>query len=101
MTTKPDEYDGYTDLVFTTKNNRTIVDKMYYEGQSRVSARMPLVNEDTLCYYLIAMGGGLTEGEKYMIKIKLDPNSRVILSTQAPTYIYKCDNNEVSGRLRT
>ena len=98
MTTKPDEYDGYTDLVFTTKNNRTIVDKMYYEGQSRVSARMPLVNEDTLCYYLIAMGGGLTEGEKYMIKIKLDPNSRVILSTQAPTYIYKCDNNETTAQ---
>lgn len=91
-----DQYDGYTDLIFTAKNNRTIVDKMYYTGQSRVSARMPLNNEDTLCYFLIAMGGGITEGETYMTKIKLNPNSRAILSTQAPTYIFKCENNKTT-----
>ena len=96
MTMPTDEYDGYTNLAFTTKNNRTIVDEMYYEGQARVSARMPLNNEDTLCYFLIAMGGGLTEGETYMTKIKLDPNSRVILSTQAPTYIFKCENHHTT-----
>ena len=94
-----DKYDGYTELSFIPKNGRTLVDTLKYHGQSRVSARMQLNNEDTLCYFLIAMGGGLTEGEDYYTKISLAEDTRAIISTQAPTYIFKCDNHEITHQI--
>lgn len=91
-----DEYDGYIELAIKPLNQRSIADKLLYSGQSRISARMNLNNEDTLCYFLITMGGGITQGEEYLTKVQLAPESRAIISTQAPTYVYKCDDGKIS-----
>lgn len=91
-----DEYDGYTEFSVKNLNNRSIVDKYIFSGQSKISARMNLNNENTLCYFLITMGGGITQGEEYLTKIHLGENSRTILSTQAPTYIFKCEDGKIS-----
>lgn len=89
-------YDGYTEFSVKNLNQRSIVDKYIFNGQSKISARMNLNNEDTLCYFLITMGGGITQGESYLTKIHLGKKSRAILSTQAPTYIFKCENGQIS-----
>lgn len=91
-----DNYDGFTEISVKALPTRSIVDKFLFNGQLRISSRMDLNNEDTLCYFLITMGGGITEGEKYLTKIHLGPDSRAVISTQAPTYVYKCENGKIS-----
>ena len=43
-------------------------------------------------YFLIATGGGYAEGEHYPQEITAGDDTHAIVTTQTPTYIYRCDN---------
>lgn len=86
-----DTYSGVIELSFQNKGRRTISDKTYRHGNSKISANIPIAGE-TPCYFLISTGGGFIEGEHYLQKIHLGPDSHAILTTQTPNYIYKCEH---------
>lgn len=90
------DYDGYTELVFTERNGRTVASTRTACGQSRLSSSLQLNDEPTTCYFLITMGGGLIEGEHYETKITSESNTHAIVSTQAPTYVYKCEGGRTT-----
>ena len=79
------------ELSFKRQGNRTISDRTYRHGNSRISANIPIAG-DVPCYFLISTGGGFIEGEHYLQKIHLGPGSHAILTTQTPNYIYKCEH---------
>ncbi|MEE0954689.1 MAG: urease accessory protein UreD [Eubacterium sp.] len=82
-------YSGVIELSFKKQKDRTIADRTYRRGNSRISANIPIAGE-TPCYFLISTGGGFVEGENYLQTIHLGPDTHAILTTQTPNYIYKC-----------
>ena len=82
--------DGEIRMHFVRRGERSVADDLYRHGNSRISAAIP--NDDDFPYYfLIATGGGYVEGECYRQEVVLDDDTHAILTTQAPNYIYKCD----------
>ncbi|TSO25914.1 urease accessory protein UreD [Lactobacillus sp. LL6] len=89
--------DGLIDLQFVNKNGRSFAKRTYREGNSWISFRQP--NKDDIPYYfLITTGGGYVEGENYLYQVKLEDNSHAIVTTQSPTYVYKCENHELTSQ---
>ncbi len=82
---------GMIELSFKKQGDRTISDRTFRHGNSRISANIPIA-KDVPCYFLISTGGGFIEGEHYLQKIHLGPESHAILTTQTPNYIYKCEH---------
>lgn len=87
------EYSGFIDLVIDKKNDKTIATKKYYEGLVKVSPTIKMDRENIPTFYLLQLGGGYIEGEKYKNIFKLNNEARAIITTQASTKVYKCLNN--------
>ncbi|WP_300261384.1 urease accessory protein UreD [Clostridium sp.] len=92
-------FDGKIKIVLEEKNNNTVINEIYYEGVSKVSPTMHLDDEKIPCYFLMHLGGGYIEGEKCSTYIELKENTRCILTTQAPTIIYKSVNGNSSKQM--
>lgn len=92
---KSENYDGLIDLQFTNRNGRNFAKRTFREGNSWLSFCQP--NKDNVPYYfLITTGGGYVEGEKYHHQITVDDDSHAIVTTQAPTYVYKCEHHQLT-----
>lgn len=86
------KYDGVIEMRFLPRNGRTIAQKLYHKGNSRISSVIPTTENQLPYYFLISTGGGFTEGEQYQVKITLEDDAHAVLTTQTPNYVYKCDN---------
>ena len=95
---KKEEYDGITKLHFKLRDGRNYLDKGYRSGNSRISAMIPRTDLIPL-YFLVSTGGGFLEGESYYSETLLDDYCRAILTTQTPSYIYKCENGQETTQL--
>lgn len=85
------ECDGVSEIVFSHRDGRDISEHVYMNGNARVSFLLP--NEDNLPYHmLITNGGGFIEGEHYRNSVVVEEGAHGIVASQAPTYIYKCEN---------
>lgn len=92
MNKNHNQYDAYTSLVFSPwgeHRERVITKERYFEGNSRVSSRLP-IEERSAYHMLITTGGGFVEGEKYRTDILVEDQASALLASQAPTYIYRC-----------
>lgn len=85
-------YDAYIDLVLEKSGDKTITTTRAYDGVMRISPTLHLDREEISTYYLIQIGGGYVEGEKFLNNIELKENARAIVTTQASTKVYKCEN---------
>jgi urease accessory protein len=88
--------DGEIRMRFAKRGDRTAALDTYRSGNSRISANIPTAG-DIPVHFLISTGGGFTEGETYRQDIVLEEGAHAILTSQTPSYIYKCD----AGRLTT
>lgn len=88
------EYSGFINLVLEKKDNKTIATKKFSEGLVKVSPTIKMDREDIPTFYLLQLGGGFIEGEKYKNVFTLKDNARAIITTQASTKVYKCLNGK-------
>ncbi len=90
-----EKYDGKIEIILENHplRNETVIKKMYHEGVFKVSPTIHLDREKIPCYFLMHLGGGYLEGERCYNDIHLKENTRTIITTQAPTVVYKCENN--------
>ncbi|MBM7635329.1 urease accessory protein UreD [Streptococcus saliviloxodontae] len=88
-----EHYDGLMQLGFSERNGRVITRKKYYEGNSRISADTSQQQAEMPYYFLISTGGGFLEGENYHVDIDLTKGAKALVTTQAPTYVFKCDKH--------
>lgn len=91
-----DKRDGSICMDFIKKGERTVADRLYREGNSRISADQHTY-DDIPFYFLISTGGGFTEGESYVQNVDLGRGCHAVLTTQTPTYIYKCDHKRTTN----
>lgn len=88
-------HDGLIEINFVKRGDRTVADRIYREGNSRVSAPIRDTG-NTPVYFLISTGGGFIEGESYFQSVTLGSNTHAVLTTQTPNYVYKCINNNLT-----
>lgn len=90
-------YNGKIVFEAINKNNKNFAKKIFYEGSSRLSPAIYLDNSGIATFYMVHIGGGYVENERYGIESILHENSHIILTNQAPTQIYKCENGGYSS----
>ena len=85
-------------LTFEKRHGRIITSEYYYRGNAKISSQMP-TNEPAPYYFLITIGGGFVEGESYLTKIHVKEKASAVITSQAPTYIYRCLNGEKTRQI--
>ncbi|MBO3443313.1 urease accessory protein UreD [Clostridium sp. CCUG 7971] len=87
------EYAGELEIILKKRDNEIVLAKRYFNGLVKVSPTIYLDREKIPTYFLLQLGGGYVEGEKYKNVITLKKGARGIITTQAPTKVYKCPND--------
>lgn len=85
---------GNSELILENLSKGTVATTSYFVGASKISPSMYLGREKTPAYFLLHLGGGYVEGEIYKSLIELRENAEVIITTQSPTKVYKCEKNK-------
>ena len=84
---------GLIDLVLEKQGDVVVSPRKYFNGVFKLSPKMELDVERIPAYFLMQLGGGIVEGEKYNINVELKENVRAIITTQAASKVYKCENS--------
>ncbi len=82
-------YAGIIDLVLEKQGENVVSPKKYFNGVFKLSPKMELDIEKIPAYFLMQLGGGIVEGEKYKIAVEIKENTRALLTTQAAGKIWK------------
>lgn len=87
------KYAGEFDIVLEQKNGKTVISEKRFNGLIKVSPTIHLDSEKISTYFIVGLGGGYVEGEKYKFSITQKEDTRAIITTQSSTKVYKCENN--------
>ncbi|MDI9218438.1 MULTISPECIES: urease accessory protein UreD [Clostridium] len=88
------KYAGEFEIVLEKKNENTVISEKKFDGLIKVSPTIHLDSEKISTYFIVGLGGGYVEGEKYKYSINLKEDSRSIITTQSSTKVYKCVNGK-------
>ncbi|CDM68926.1 urease accessory protein UreD [Clostridium bornimense] len=88
------KYAGEFEIVLEKKNENTVISEKRFDGLIKLSPTIHLDSEKISTYFIVGLGGGYVEGEKYKYSINLKEDSRAIITTQASTKVYKCVHGE-------
>ncbi|MDO5517073.1 MAG: urease accessory protein UreD [Clostridium sp.] len=89
-----ERYAGEIYLELENVDGRLIENKKSYDGLIKVSPTIHLDSEKISTYFIVGLGGGYVEGEKYRFEITLKNRARSIITTQSSTKVYKCEHND-------
>ncbi|MED0685346.1 urease accessory protein UreD [Anoxybacillus ayderensis] len=81
-------WSGLLQCTAVERNGRTIVSDCYYEGAFKL-ARPIYLHPSQPTIYLMHVGGGYVDGDRYKTEISLQKQARMIVTTQSATKIYK------------
>ena len=90
------QYAGEFNIVLENINGTTVVSDKRFGGLIKISPTMHLDSEKISAYYILGLGGGYVEGEKYKYSVLVRNNARAIITTQAATKVYKCLNEKAA-----
>lgn len=88
------KYAGEFEIVLEKKNEDTVISEKRFDGLIKLSPTIHLDSEKISAYFILGLGGGYVEGEKYRYSINLKEDARAIITTQASTKVYKCVHGE-------
>ena len=88
------KYAGEFEIVLEKKNDKTVISEKRFDGLIKLSPTIHLDSEKISTYFIVGLGGGYVEGEKYKYSINLKEDARSIITTQASTKVYKCIHGE-------
>lgn len=90
------QYSGEFNIVLENINGTTVVSDKRFGGLIKISPTMHLDSEKISAYFILGLGGGYVEGEKYKYSVLVKNNARAIITTQAATKVYKCLNEKAA-----
>lgn len=88
-----EDYTANSELVIAKKGQKYYAEKSYFTGIAKLARALYLDTDGVPCFYLMQLGGGYVENEKFRTFVHMKEDSRAIVTTQAATKIYKCMNN--------
>lgn len=81
-------WSGLLQCTAVEKNGRTVISDCYYEGALKLT-RPVYLHPSQPTIYLIHVGGGYVDGDRYKTEIMLQEGAHLIATTQSATKIYK------------
>jgi len=83
------DWTGSLSLDLEDRKGKTVAKRVYFQGAFKVMR--PVYSDDSgqVCYYLLNPGGGFLDGDRYRMEISADEGSKVTLTTQSATKVYK------------
>lgn len=93
------DYAANSELTIYLKNEKSKTEKAYFTGIAKLARAIYLDTDHVPCYYLMQLGGGYVENEKFRTGIHIKEGARAIVTTQAATKVYKCANELPSYQL--
>jgi len=83
------DWIGSLVLDLEDRNGKTVAKRVYFQGALKVMRPIYADDSGQVCYYLLNPGGGYLDGDRYKMEISADVGSKVTLTTQSATKIYK------------
>jgi urease accessory protein len=90
------DWTGVLHLNLVDRKGKTVAKNVYFQGAFKIMRPIYLDDSGQACYYLLNPGGGYLDGDRYQMKICLEENAKVTLTTQGATKVYKTPNNYAS-----
>lgn len=87
------DYAANSELTIIKKGDKYKAETAYFTGIAKLARALYLDTEGVPCYYLMQLGGGYVENERFRTFVHMKENSRAVVTTQAATKVYKCLNN--------
>ncbi|WP_332634159.1 urease accessory protein UreD [Halalkalibacter flavus] len=87
-------YTGLLELTAQKKALRTILSDCYYEGALKIT-RPVYLDMNSPSVYLIHVGGGYVDGDRYVTNISVEEEAELAVTTQSHTKVYKTPNEPV------
>jgi len=83
------DWTGVLRLGAEERNGKTVPKNVYFQGAFKVMR--PIYHDESgqACYYLLNPGGGYLDGDRYQMKVVLEKQAKLTLTTQSATKIYK------------
>ncbi|MFD0825587.1 urease accessory protein UreD [Neobacillus sp. M.A.Huq-85] len=88
-----EDWTGVLHLNAEDRRGKTISKNVYFQGAFKVMRPVYHDESGQPCYYLLNPGGGYLDGDRYKMKISLEKNARVTMTTQSATKVYKTPKN--------
>ncbi|MBE1553269.1 urease accessory protein UreD [Sporosarcina limicola] len=84
-----ENWTGILRLDAEVRNGKTVARNVYFQGAYKVMR--PIYHDESgqACYYILNPGGGYLDGDRYRIQLTLDKQTKLTLTTQSATKIYK------------
>ncbi|WP_428912330.1 urease accessory protein UreD [Niallia sp. Krafla_26] len=84
-----EDWTGVLRLGAEERNGKTVAKNVYFQGAFKVMR--PIYHDESgqACYYLLNPGGGYLDGDRYQMKVVLEKQAKLTLTTQSATKIYK------------
>jgi len=86
------------ELQITVKNRKgkTVPDYTYFKGALKLMRPQYLDDSNTLSYMILNPGGGYVDGDHYQMDIQLPKETKMVLTTQSATKIYRTPKTGVT-----
>lgn len=83
------ELTGYLRLEARHKKEKTIASEIYSEGASKMNPPIYLDDSGQPCLYMVSLGGGYADGDRYKAEIRLTDQAQLLLTTLSSTKIFR------------
>lgn len=83
------DWTGILELDAEKRYGKTVTKNLFFRGAFKIMRPVYHGRSNHPSYYLLNPGGGYLDGDTYRMKVSLDPDARVTMTTQAATKIYK------------
>ena len=84
------KYAANIEMVLENRDGKTVPVNRNFNGLVKISPIIQLDSEKLSAFFIIGLGGGYVEGEKYKFGFTLKKGARAVITTQASTKVYKC-----------
>ncbi len=89
------QWTGQLDLTVFFYGNRSVSRDIFFEKALKV-IRPVYLNQSTIpTFYIVNVGGGYLDGDRYRMNVNVEDNAKVTLTSQGATKIYKTPSNHV------
>ncbi|MCF3944319.1 urease accessory protein UreD [Oceanobacillus alkalisoli] len=89
------KWTGVLELDMENREGRSVAKNVYFQGAFKVMRPVYFNKGAFPCYYLLNPGGGYLDGDTYRMKVNLEEEAQLTLTTQSATKVYKTPNKEV------